>query len=73
MENSSQPLLNVCISFAILETFFIIAFVFSWYFHNGNNNKSVFYLVLLGYLFCFAGVVIGIRRSNIAAHLLLDH
>lgn len=62
-ENSSQPLLNVCISFAILETFIIIAFIFSWYFDNSpkSNLKPVLYMILVGYVFCFAGVVLGIR------------
>lgn len=62
---AGQPLLNVCIVFAILETLFVIAFVFSWHYNKGNNNnntKRVYILILLGYLFCFGGVIMGIRK-----------
>lgn len=65
-ENASQPLVNVCIAFAILETFFIIAFMLSWHFNrdnNNNNTKGVYALILVGYIFCFGGVVLGIRKS----------
>ncbi|KAH7125754.1 hypothetical protein B0J11DRAFT_419656, partial [Dendryphion nanum] len=67
-ENSSQPLLNVCISFGILETFFIISFIFSWHYNrrNSNNSKTFYLLILLGYIFCFAGVVSGILMITIA-------
>ncbi|KAF2266750.1 hypothetical protein CC78DRAFT_458854 [Lojkania enalia] len=66
--NSSQALLNVCISFAILETFFIIAFIFSWYFNSNisHNTKVVFCLILVGYILCFAGVVIGLIKITVA-------
>lgn len=57
---------NICISFAVLETFFVMAFVFSWHFNgnNGNNSKTVFFLILVGYLFCSGGVVTAIRMSD---------
>ena len=64
---ASQPLLNVCIIFAILETFFVIAFVFSWHYNkgnNGNNTRGVYILILLGYVFCFGGVIMGICKSS---------
>ncbi|KAF2018075.1 hypothetical protein BU24DRAFT_461049 [Aaosphaeria arxii CBS 175.79] len=64
---SSQPLLNVCISFAILETFFVIAFIFSWHF-NGKANRSsrvTYILILIGYLFCFGGIIVGILKITI--------
>lgn len=65
-ENSSQPLVNVCISFGILETFFIIAFVFSWHYNrrNSNSSKTFYLLILFGYVFCFGGVVVGIRMDS---------
>lgn len=62
---ASQPQLNICIIFAILETLFVIAFIFSWHFNKGNNSnntKGVYILILLGYLFCFGGVIIGICK-----------
>lgn len=64
---ASQPLLNVCIVFAILETLFVIAFVFSWHYNksnNSNNTKGVYILILLGYLFCFGGVIMGICKYS---------
>lgn len=64
---ASQPLLNICIIFAILETFFVIAFVFSWHYNKGNNSnntKGVYILILLGYMFCFGGVIMGIRKPS---------
>ncbi|KAF2183416.1 hypothetical protein K469DRAFT_583387 [Zopfia rhizophila CBS 207.26] len=65
-ENSSQPLLNVVISFAILDTFFLIAFIFSWSFNQSTTkHKTVFSLVLVGYIFCMAGVVLGILKITI--------
>ncbi|KAF2872721.1 hypothetical protein BDV95DRAFT_395790 [Massariosphaeria phaeospora] len=67
MENASGPLLNICIIFACLETFFIIAFMFSWHYNNSNSNntKAVYIFVLIGYLFCFGGVVMGILKITI--------
>ncbi|KAF9738705.1 hypothetical protein PMIN03_005809 [Paraphaeosphaeria minitans] len=62
---ASQPLLNVCIIFAILETLFVIAFLFSWHYNkskNSNNTKGVYVLILLGYLFCLGGVIMGILK-----------
>ncbi|KAF2732414.1 hypothetical protein EJ04DRAFT_554059 [Polyplosphaeria fusca] len=66
-ENCSQPLLNVCISFAILETFFIIAFIFSWYFNNNNSNntRAVLRLILAAYIFCFTGIILGILKITL--------
>lgn len=63
-QNASQPLVDTCIAFAILETVFIIAFVFSWHFNkDGNNNpRGMYALVLFGYIFCFGGVVVGVRE-----------
>lgn len=64
---ASQPLLNICITFAILETLFVIAFVFSWHYNKGNNSvntKGVYILILLGYVFCFGGVIVGICESS---------
>jgi hypothetical protein len=64
--NAAQLLVNVCIAFAILETFFIIVFILSWHTNkdnNSNNTKGVYALILAGYVFCFGGVVIGIRES----------
>ena len=48
----------------ILETFFIIAFIFSWYFNNNNSNntRAVLLFIFAGYIFCFTGVVLGIRE-----------
>ncbi|KAF2662179.1 hypothetical protein K491DRAFT_773309 [Lophiostoma macrostomum CBS 122681] len=65
--HSSQPLMNVCISFAVVETFFVIAFVFSWYYNKdiSNNNKHAFFLVLLGYMFSLGGVAVGILKIAI--------
>ncbi|KAF2466939.1 uncharacterized protein BDR25DRAFT_292634 [Lindgomyces ingoldianus] len=65
--NASQPLLNVCISFAILETFFIIAFLFSWYFnsHNTNSNNAVLYLIMAAYIFCIAGTMTGVVHITV--------
>lgn len=68
---ASQPLLNVCIVFGILETLFVVAFVFSWHYNksnNGNNTKGVYILILLGYLFCFGGVVMGVCKCNMESH-----
>ncbi|KAF1967602.1 hypothetical protein BU23DRAFT_573078 [Bimuria novae-zelandiae CBS 107.79] len=65
---ASQPLLNICIIFAILETLFVIAFVFSWHYNRGNNSnntKGVYVLILLGYLFCFGGVIMGILKLTL--------
>jgi len=64
-DTAGQSLLNVCIAFAVLETFFVIAFVFSWHYNktnNSNNTKGVYILIMLGYIFCFGGVIIGIRE-----------
>jgi hypothetical protein len=63
--DAAQLLINVCIAFAVLETFFIIAFVLSWHLNrvNNNNTKGVYALILVGYLFCFLGVIMGIRMS----------
>ncbi|ORY09156.1 hypothetical protein BCR34DRAFT_568876 [Clohesyomyces aquaticus] len=65
--NASQPLLNVCISFAILETFFIVAFLFSWYFNKGctNTSHAVLYFVVLGYIFCIAGTITGVLHITL--------
>ncbi|KAF2272731.1 uncharacterized protein EI97DRAFT_346459, partial [Westerdykella ornata] len=54
----------VCIAFAIAETFFIIAFLFSWYYNSATNInfRPVSYCVLIGYIFCFGGVVLGILQ-----------
>lgn len=63
--HASQPLLNVCITFAILETLFVIAFIFSWHYNQGNNSsntKGVYFLILIGYAFCFGGVIVGVRE-----------
>jgi hypothetical protein len=67
--NSSQPLVNVCISFGILETFFIISFIFSWHYNrrNSNSSKTFYLLILFGYVFCFGGVVVGIRKDGSSA------
>jgi len=65
-EDPARLLINVCIAFAFVETFFVIAFILSWHFNrdnNTNNTKGVYALILAGYIFCFAGVVIGIRKS----------
>ncbi|KAF2794710.1 hypothetical protein K505DRAFT_360851 [Melanomma pulvis-pyrius CBS 109.77] len=66
-ENSSHELSNICISFAVLETLFVMAFVFSWHFNgnNGNNSKTVFFLILVGYLFCSSGVVTAVLMIKI--------
>ncbi|KAF2745692.1 hypothetical protein M011DRAFT_131934 [Sporormia fimetaria CBS 119925] len=63
-EYSGSSLLNVCISLAVIETFFIIAFMISWCLNRDTNDnlKPVFYFVLLGYIFSFGGVVIGILK-----------
>lgn len=64
--NPAQLLVDVCITFAVLETAFIIAFILSWHLNrdnNSNNTKEVYGLILAGYLLCFGGVVIGIRTS----------
>ena len=61
--NASQPLIDVCVSLAVLETVFVVAFILSWHFNRGNNNyntKGVYALMLVGYIFCFGGAVIGI-------------
>ncbi|KAF2690696.1 hypothetical protein K458DRAFT_382273 [Lentithecium fluviatile CBS 122367] len=61
----AQLLVNVCIAFAILETFFIFSFILSWHFNkdnNTNNTKGVYALILAGYVFCFGGVVIGVLK-----------
>jgi uncharacterized membrane protein YedE/YeeE len=62
----AQLLIDVCIAFAVLETFFIAAFILSWHFNrdnNSNNTKGLYALILTGYIFCFGGVVIGICTS----------
>lgn len=62
---AARPLLVVCVVFAVLETLFVIAFMFSWHYNKGNNSnntKGVYILMLLGYIFCFAGVIIGLRK-----------
>jgi hypothetical protein len=67
--DAAQLLINVCIAFAVLETFFIIAFVLSWHLNrvnNNNNTRGVYALILVGYLFCFLGVIMGIRTSATA-------
>jgi hypothetical protein len=66
-ENSSAPLLNVCISFAIIETFFIIALIASWHLNNHTkyNWKPALYLILIGYACCIGGVAIGICKWTI--------
>src|SRR4051812_26718413 len=67
LQYSGQPLVNVCITFAILETFFIVAFIISWYFNNNrsNNTKLTLYLILAGYIFSFGGVILGTRMLTI--------
>lgn len=65
--NASRPLLDTCIAFAVLETAFVIAFIVSWHFNRGNNSnntKGVYGLMLIGYVFCFGGPVIGIRKYD---------
>ncbi|PVI06860.1 hypothetical protein DM02DRAFT_581367 [Periconia macrospinosa] len=64
-KNARQPLIDVCVSLAVLETLFVVAFMLSWHFNRGNNNnntRSIYALMLAGYVFCFGGAVIGILK-----------
>jgi hypothetical protein len=73
--NAAQLLVDVCIAFAILETLFIISFILSWHINkdsNSNNTKGVYALILAGYVFCFGGVVIGIRECSALGKLDRD-
>ncbi|KAF2636015.1 hypothetical protein P280DRAFT_510795 [Massarina eburnea CBS 473.64] len=63
--SANQPLVDVCVSFAVLETLFVAAFILSWYFNKGNNSsntRGVCGLIMMGYIFCFGGAVIGILK-----------
>ncbi|CAI6338743.1 unnamed protein product [Periconia digitata] len=63
--NASQPLIDVCVSLAVLETLFVVAFMLSWHINRGSNShntKGVYALMLVGYVFCFGGAVIGILK-----------
>ncbi|KAF1955651.1 hypothetical protein CC80DRAFT_549343 [Byssothecium circinans] len=74
--NSNQPLVDVCVSFAVLETLFVVAFILSWHFNKGNNSsntRGVYALILIGYVFCFGGAVMGILKVVIGRAGFHEH
>jgi len=60
-ENNSAPLFETCISFLVLETFFICLLWIAWYMTRENKtNISVNVLMTTGYISCVGKITLGI-------------
>ena len=59
----SRELLNVAVTFAVLETVFVVLYLMSRVMNKTANGWDV-YLMIPGYIFCFGCIIVAIRMSQ---------
>ncbi|KAF2183129.1 hypothetical protein K469DRAFT_499974, partial [Zopfia rhizophila CBS 207.26] len=65
-ENNSKPLLDVCITFIVIETVFIsLLFISRYLNHDQKSGMGMLSFMTIGYLVCMGKVTIGILMVKI--------